>query len=169
MASRSDVRERVSTVMTTEASPLLSTSIFHRGCVIQTMCGAGNDSCNAATAGKVCTMSPSEPSRTTKKCGSPMRRLAHRFQESTRGVILRVANNRHANTQPCGRCAFGHGFRGVVRALGVDVRPEVLKQHFNVRLAKQNNVIDGAQRRDEIDARRFGQNRPPGSLQSAHA
>src|SRR5713226_6632235 len=62
----------------------------------------------AATAGNVCTMSPSEPSLTTKKCSSPMRSLAHRFQEFPRGVIFCVTNNRHANAQARSGRAFRH-------------------------------------------------------------
>src|SRR5260370_13645857 len=121
IVARTDGSDRGSTVYTSAASRLLSTSNFHLGCVIQTMRAAGNDSRSAAIAGNVCTMSPSEPSLTTKKCGSPMRGLAHRFQEFPRGVVFRVANNRHANAQPLSRRTFRHRFRCVVRALGVDV------------------------------------------------
>src|SRR5579859_85325 len=168
-ASRTDDSERVSTVSIFEASALLSTSDFHRGCVTQTMRAAGNDWRKAATAGNVCTMSPSEPSLTTKKFGSPMWRLAHRFQETPRGVILRVADNRYANAQPRGRCAFRHSFRTVVGALGVHVGTHEFEKRLDVRLAEQDNVIDGAQRSDKTGARWFGQDRPPGSLQCTHA
>ena len=73
--------QRVSMVRTSVARVLLSTRSFHRGCVSQIISAAGNDSRSAATAGKVCTISPREPRRRTRKRGSDMRGLANGVQE----------------------------------------------------------------------------------------
>src|SRR5256885_10817672 len=108
-----------------EASPLLSTSSSQRGCVSQVISAPGKDSRKAATAGNVCTISPSEPSRTTTNRGSGMRRPAHGFQKLTRGMLLRIPNNRDANPQTCRRGALRDRLRCIIRALGVNVRSQV--------------------------------------------
>src|SRR6266849_1351118 len=95
--SRSDEIERVSTVQTSEASWLLSTRSLHRGCVSQMIRAAGNDARKAATAGNVCTMSPSDPSRTARKRASAMRSLANGIEKRARGMILGIADDGHAN------------------------------------------------------------------------
>src|SRR5713226_3615520 len=97
MISRKDSYERVSVSQISVASSLLSTSSFQRGWVSQTISALGNDSRRPATAGKVWTISPREPRRTTRKRGSGMRRLANRFEEFSRGVILGVAYDGHAD------------------------------------------------------------------------
>src|SRR5260370_7552846 len=106
-------------------------------------------------------MSPSEPSLTAKKCGSPMRGLAHRFQEFPRGVIFRVANNRHANAQPLSRRTFRHRFRCVVRALGVDVGPEGSDQRLPVWLANQTAVTQRTPPAHTTDTPHIAHDWPP--------
>src|SRR5438309_8876121 len=125
--SRTEATARVSTVHISDVRLLLWTRKDHRGCESQTICTCGKDSRNAATAGKVWMMSPSDPSRTTRKRGSGMRRLAHRFQESARGVILRVAHNGYANAEPGRRRALRHALGSVVGSLGVNVRAQFVK------------------------------------------
>src|SRR5216684_1317834 len=102
MVSRKDLYERVSVTKISVANSLLSTSAFQRGWVSQTISAFGNDSRRAATAGKVWTISPRDPRRTTRKRGSGMRRLANRVQEFSRGVILGVAHDGHTDAQPFG-------------------------------------------------------------------
>src|SRR5258708_1045953 len=97
MISRKDLLDRVSISQISVASSLLSTSSFQRGWVSQTISTLGNDSRRAATAGNVCTISPREPRRTTRKRGSGMRRLANGFEEFLRGVIFGVAYDGHAD------------------------------------------------------------------------
>src|SRR5258708_19438414 len=91
------------------ASSLLSTRPFHRGWVNQMMSAFGNDSRSAATAGKVWTISPREPRRTTRKRGSVMRRLANGLQQFSCGVILGVTNDRNADAEARGNGALCHG------------------------------------------------------------
>src|SRR5277367_1138617 len=110
MALRREATARVSMVRTSVARVLLSTRNFHRGWVIQVISAAGNDSRNAATAGKVCTMSPREPSRRTRKRGSDMRGLANGIEEIARRVIFRIADNGDADAEARGGGALGYGF-----------------------------------------------------------
>src|SRR6266404_4326872 len=97
MISRKDSYERVSVSQISVASALLSTSSFQRGWVSQTISAFGKDSRRLATAGSVWTISPSEPRRTTRKRGSGMRGLANGFEEFSRGVILGVTYDGHAD------------------------------------------------------------------------
>src|SRR6184192_1369150 len=109
MISRKDLYERVSVSQISVAISLLSTSAFQRGCVSQTISAFGNDSRRPATAGNVCTISPREPRRTTKKRGSGMRRLANGIQKFAGRVILWVTHDGHADAQPLGGGTFRHG------------------------------------------------------------
>src|SRR5271168_374096 len=93
IVSRSEVKLRVSTVHTREGIPLLSTRNFHRAWVSQTISLFGKLSRRAATAGNVCTISPREPRRTTRKRGSAMRSLADGIQQAARRMILWIAYN----------------------------------------------------------------------------
>src|SRR5580692_6488890 len=127
MILRSEGMERVSVAQTCEASPLLSTKSFHRGCVSHTISAPGKVSRNAATAGKVCTMSPSEPRRRTRKRGSGMRSLADGFKKIARGMIFGIANDGNPNAETRGSGALGYGFRGVVGSFGMNVRAEVFQ------------------------------------------
>src|SRR5713226_9405518 len=97
ITSRKELKERVSVSQMSVARSLLSTNSFQRGCVSQTISASGNDSRRAATAGKVWTMSPREPRRTTRKRGSGMRRLANGLEQFPRGVVLGVAHDGHAD------------------------------------------------------------------------
>src|SRR5579863_7760197 len=93
MVLRKECMERVSVVQTCVASALLSTRNFQRGCVIQMISALGKLSRSAATAGKVCTISPRAPRRTIRKRGSGMRRLANRCEKFARGMILGIADD----------------------------------------------------------------------------
>src|SRR5260370_20372590 len=132
------------------------------------MRAAGKDSRNAATAGKVWMMSPSEPSRTTRKRGSDMRSLAHGIEESARRVILRVTDNSYADTEPRGRGTLRDGLGGVICSLGMHIRTQVLQQRLHVGLAEDYDIIDRSQRTHQRSTRSFGQGRAPRALQTTH-
>src|ERR1041384_117596 len=127
MVSRSDGSERESTVHTSEVRRLVSTRNFQRGCVSQTISEDGNDCRRAATAGKVCTMSPSEPRRTTRKRGSAMRASAHGIDERAGRMILGVANNRDTDAKASRYGALRNGSSGVVGTFGVNVRTKLFE------------------------------------------
>src|SRR5271168_2382692 len=148
MALRKEATARVSMVRTSVARVLLSTRDFHRGWVIQVISASGNDSRSAATAGKVCTMSPKEPSRRTRKRGSDMRSLANGIEEVAGRMILRVAHDGDADTEACGGGALGYGVDRVVGALGVNVGVKKLQQGFNVGIAEEHDVVDVAEGSD---------------------
>src|SRR5712692_6685615 len=166
---RSDDSERVSATQTCVARALLSTRSFQRGWVSQTISVFGKDSRSAAMAGNVCTMSPRELSRTTRNRRSGMRRLAAGFEKFARGVIFGVANHGDANTKTRGDCAFRYALCRVIRAFGVDVGPQLLQERFDVGLGEEHDVVYAAERRNELRARVFIENRPAGPLQVARA
>src|SRR5579863_9773321 len=163
--SRNTERARVSTVHTSVAKALLFTRNCQRGCVSQTMREDGKDSRRAATAGNVWTMSPSEPSRTTRKRGSGMRSLAHRINKIASGMLLGIAHDGNADTEAGGRCALWNRVRGVIGALGVNVRTQILKQSFYVRLTEEQDIIDGAQCGDQRCAGDIREKGTPRALQ----
>src|SRR5580700_9815023 len=159
MILRRDGMERVSVAQTCVARVLLSTKSFQRGCVSQTISAFGKISRNAATAGKVCTMSPSEPRRRTRKRGSGMRSLADGFKKIARGMIFGIANDGNPNAETRGSGALRHGFRGVVGSLGMNVGPELIEQRLDAQFAEENHVIDGAKRGDKERAGTLIKNR----------
>src|ERR1700743_477194 len=128
IVARTDPQSRDSTFRISDARPLLSTSPRQRGCVSQTISAEGNESRNAATAGNVCTMSPSDPNRTTRIRGSGMRRLENIFDKSPRRVILGVADDRNANPQPCSDFTLGNSLGRIVSSLRVDIGSQQFEQ-----------------------------------------
>src|ERR1700730_5795486 len=114
-------------------------------------------------------MSPSDPSRTTRKRGSDMRSLAHGIEKVARRMILRVADNSYTDTEPGRGCTLRNGPGGVIRPLGVDVRTQVLEQRFYVRLAEEHDIVDGSQSTNQRSTRSFGQDGAPGAFQRADA
>src|SRR5580700_8422260 len=144
MDLRKEDNSRVSMVRTSETRALLSTRDFQRGWVSQTISAAGNVSRSAATAGKVCTMSPREPRRRIRKRASGMRRLANGIEEVAGGMILGVADDGDADAQASGGGTVGHGFGGVVGTFGVNVGAQELEQGLDVGFAEEHDVIDGA-------------------------
>src|SRR5579859_2341207 len=169
MVLRSEAIERVSAVHTCEARPLLSTRNFQRGCVSQTISEFGKVSRSAETAGNVCTISPSEPRRTTRKRGSGMRGLAHGFEKIARGVIFWIADDGNSDSKTLGSGAFRHSFDGVVGAFSMNVRAKIFEQRLNARLAKPHDVIDGSKRGDEESASLFREDGTARTFQSAYA
>src|SRR5260370_6240099 len=149
MISRKDRRERVSVSHISVARSLLSTSASQRGCVSQTISAVGNDSRRPATAGKVWTMSPRDPRRTTRKRCSGMRRLANRLYKFASGVILGVANNRHSDAEPDGNGAFRHGVGGVVGAFGVNIGAKLFQEGFHVGVIEEHGGIHASKRGHE--------------------
>src|SRR5260370_4767992 len=130
------------------------------------MGAAGKDSRNAATAGKVWRRSRSEARRTTRQRGSAMRSIAQGMEESARRVILRVTDNRYADTEPRGRGTLRDGLGGVICSLGMHIRTQVLQQRLHVGLAEDYDIIDRSQRTHQRSTRSFGQDGAPGAFQT---
>src|SRR5690348_10341529 len=97
-----------------------------------------------------------------------MRSLADGFKKFARGMILGVADNGDRDAKAGGNGAFGYCFRGVVGALGVDVRAESFQQRFNRRLTEENHVIDSPKRSDEDCPSILIQNGTAGAFQGAN-
>src|SRR6516162_3490747 len=149
MMARTLERSRESMGHISSARLLLATRSTHRGCVSQTIFASGNEPRNAATAGNVCTMSPREPKRTTRKRGSGMRCLADRVKQSARGMVFRIADNGHPDAEARCDSALGYGLGGVVRALGVHVGPQFFQEFFHVRLGENQNIVHNTQGRNQ--------------------
>src|SRR5579862_9692640 len=162
-------RSRESTDQISVARALLATSSVQRGCVSQTISASGKEARRAATAGKVWTISPREPRRTTRKRGSGMRLLADGGEEGAGGVVFGVADDGDADAETIRDGAFGNGVGGVVGALGVDVGAKLFEQFFNVGLGKDHDVVHHAQGGDEESARVFIQDGTAGPFQRGNA
>src|SRR5580704_5305398 len=163
--SRKEAKERVSTAQISVAKELLCTRGFQRGWVSQTISALGKDSRSPATAGNVWTISPREPSRTTRKRCSDMRCLADGFEKLARRVILAVADNRHPDTELRRGGTLRNGIRRVVCALGMDIGAQYFQKRFHVGFGEEHDVIYALERRDELRARAFVQDRTAGPFQ----
>src|SRR5262245_46620545 len=166
---RSAVQLRVSTVQTSFARSLERTSACHFGCVTQMISAFAKDSRKAATAGKVCTISPSEPSRMTRNFWSAMGRLTHAMQELTRRMVLGVAHDRYANSQTVGGRSLRHALGRVVGSFCMYVRSQFLEQRFDIRLWKDHDKVDRTQRGYQQGPRALIENRPSRPFQPANA
>ena len=80
-------------------------------------------------------------------------------------MILRIADDGDAAAVAAHGLALGHGVDGVVGPLAVHVRPQREQQRRDGRLGKDDDVVDAAQRRDELGAIRRRQDRPARPLQ----
>src|SRR5690242_2445794 len=168
MISPKDLYERVSVSQVSVASSVLSTSAFQRGCVSQTISAFGNDSRRPATAGKVWTMSPREPRRTTRKRGSGMRCLANRFEQPPSGMVLWVAYDGYPNAKPSGDGTLRHSFDSVVSPFRMNVGTHLLQQSLDIRFGEENYVIHRTKRSNELCAGVFVKDRTARPLEIAN-
>src|SRR5271154_2934386 len=99
MTARMEERERVSVAHISDARLLLATRDSQRGWVSQVMCACGKVRRSAATAGKVWTMSPSDPRRTMRNRGSGIAILAHAREQCAGGMIFRVSDDGYADAE----------------------------------------------------------------------
>src|SRR5882724_3013390 len=155
MIWRTFAKSRESTGQISEARPLLATRFTQRGCASQMISAGGKDWRSPATAGKVWTMSPREPRRTTRKRGSDMRGLADGVEKRARGMVFGIADDRDADAEAAGRGAFGDGAGGVVGAFGVDVGAEFFEEFFYVGFGENQDVVDVAESGNEKGAGLF--------------
>src|SRR5882757_8138704 len=140
MVWRTLARSRESTGQLSEARPLLATRLTQRGWVSQMISARGKELRRPATAGKVWTISPKDPRRTTRKRGSDMRGLADGVEKRARGMILGIADDGDADAEASGDGAFGDGVWGVVGAFGVDVGAQFFEKFFDVEFRENQDV-----------------------------
>src|SRR6185437_9630881 len=150
-----------------EASGLPSRIDDHFESTSQSICARGKDWRSAATAGSVCTMSPSALMRSMRKRSSAMGRLANTRDEIARGMLLGISDNRDANADECRFFALGNCVNGVVGALGVNTGTKVAQKSADVRLVENHDVIHGCKRGNQFGACLRGQNRTAGTFESA--
>ena len=118
---------------------------------------AGNAWRSAAAAGTAWTTSPSAPSRTMRMFMSGPRMRARQI---ARRVILGIADDGDAAAVAADGLALGHGVDGVVGPLAVHVGLQREQQRRDRRLGEDDDVVDAAQRGDELGAIGGGQERP---------
>ena len=83
-------------------------------------------------------------------------------------MILRIADDGGAAAVAAHRLALRHGFHGVVGALAVHVGLAAASSSgVTVGSGKIDDVVDAAQRGDELGAIRGRQDRPAGAFQRA--
>ncbi len=70
-----------------------------------------------------------------------MRRLADGIEQRARGMVLGVANDRDAYAETIGHGALRNAFRGVIRALRMNVGAQLFQQLLDVQLLKENDEI----------------------------
>src|SRR5579864_488557 len=160
---------RRSTGITFVASGFPSRIADHLESTSQSICARGKDWRSAATAGSVCTMSPSAPMRSMRKRPSAMGCLANARDEIARGMLLRVSGNCETNAETRGFLALGNCVDSVVGALRVNVWMKVAQKSTDVGLVENYDVIHGGERGNKFGARLRGQNRAAGAFDSADA
>src|SRR5215831_15128403 len=110
-----------STIIVSEISGFPSRMRDHFGSTSQSIFAPGKVSRSAAAAGRVCTISPSDPRRTRRNLSSGMWRLAQPGEQVARRMILRVTYNRDLDAQQLGDVALRHRSRRIVGSLGMHV------------------------------------------------
>src|SRR3974390_247938 len=163
---RTEERARELTGQISLTRCLLATRATQRGCVSHTMPADGKEWRRAATAGKVWTISPSEPRRTTAKRGSGIRAFPDGVEKATSGMVFRVADNSYANTKPRAGGPLRHGVGGVVGAFGVDIGTQILEEFCDVGFRENDHVVDIADRRNQLCAGLLVENGPAGTFQA---
>ena len=96
-----------------------------------------------------------------------MRRLADRLQELSRGMIFRIADNGHANSQAIGDRFLRNSFGGVVRAFGVHCRPQDVDHSGYIQFIKHHDMIYRPKGGYKSHAFILRQNRPALALQGS--
>src|SRR6185437_6268349 len=119
-----------------EASGLPSRIDDHFESTSQSICARGKDWRSAATAGSVCTMSPSAPMRSMRKRSSAMGCLANARDEIARGMLFGISDNRDANAEARRLFALGNRVERVVGALRVNIWTKVAQKSADVRLVE---------------------------------
>src|SRR5579884_1811587 len=86
-----------------------------------------------------------------------------------RGMILRVTDNYHPAAAFLDHIALGNSLRRVVRAFGVNVRPDFSDQRADIGFIENDDRINIRQRRKDFCSLLCRHDRTPGPLQRTHA
>src|ERR1700732_2552986 len=135
----------------------------------QSMRASGNVSRSAAAAGRACTMSPSDPSRTSRKRGSAIFLVTQAGDEFARGMFLGITDDCYADPEKRCKVAFWNSLRRVIGAFRVHIRLEFAQQSIYIEFVEDHNVIHSSQSGYQRSARAFCQNWPAGSFQRSRA
>jgi hypothetical protein len=93
--------------------------------------------------------------------------LANARDEIARGMLFGIPDNRDANAEACRFFALGNCVDRVVGALGMDIWAKVAQKGTHVRLVENDDVIHNGKSGNKFAARWRGENRAPGTFESA--
>ena len=142
----------------------------------QSIRAAGNARRSAAATGMACTMSPSAPSRTIRKRSQRVVAVIgvdvvseRAIEQVARGVRFRVADDGRAAAVACDDGALGHRCRPCSRC-PCSARPACSSRssRSTVGVAEDDDVVDAAERGDELGAVGRGRIGRPRPLERRH-
>src|SRR6202035_5883335 len=119
------------------------------------MRASGKVSRSAAAAGRAWTMSPNDPSRTSRKRGSAIFLVTQAGDEFARGMVFGITDDCYADPEKRGKIAFRDSFRRVIGAFRVHIRLEFAQQNIYIEFIEDHHVIDGSQCRYQRSACAF--------------
>src|SRR3984893_10700919 len=141
-----------------------SSKRIHFESTAQSTRASGNVLRRAAPAGTTSTISPREPSRTSRNRWSVIAAPADMRKKIARRMPLGIADDGHTNSEHSRELAFRHSLRCVVGALGVNVGLQLARERLHVELVEYDHVIHGCKRRHERRPRSFREDRAPLAL-----
>src|SRR5271155_5753385 len=115
------------------------------------------------------TMSSSGSGRTSGNRFSGIFLVAQTDQKFSRGMIFRVADDCHADSEESGEIPFGDGVWCVVGAFSMYVGLKLAQQRVDIEFVENYDVIHRREGRNERGARAFRQNRTACALQRSRA
>src|SRR5690348_14490457 len=84
-------------------------------------------------------MSPSDPNRTSRNLASGIGWPTKACEQVARGMVLRIADNRHTDAKRIGYVPLGHVRSGIVGPFCVNVWLEFAQQRAHVCLIENHN------------------------------
>src|ERR1700722_13395093 len=130
----------------------------HFESTIQSMRASGDVSRSAAAAGIAWTMSPSDPSRTSRKRGSAIFLVTQAGDKFARGMFFGITDNCYTDPEKRREVAFRNSFRRVIGAFCVHIWLEFAQQRTYIEFVKDHHVIHSGQSGHQRSARAFRQN-----------
>src|SRR5271165_3885936 len=114
-------------------------------------------------------MSPSDPSRISRKRGSAIAALAQARKKAACGMLFWITDDGDADAQQGGEFALGNRLRRVIGPLGMNVRLELTEERVNIQFIEDDHVIHIGKGRDQRRAGAFRKNGTPFALQPSRA
>src|SRR5580704_3414583 len=113
----------------------------HFESTIQSMRASGKVSRRAAAAGRAWTMSPGDPSRTSRKRGSAIFLVTQAGDKFARGMFFGITDDCYTNPEKRCEVAFRNSFRRVIRTFRMHIRLKFAQQRIHVEIVEDNHII----------------------------